>query len=114
MNDCKPHNSHKLHHTALSYHHFTDGHSFDFDNAMIIDMETNWKKRFLSETLNIKLNSNSINFKIDTQQLNIIYSGLLHKKDNGGLNTFVRTIYGFKFGIFIHMLVRCTWSLSYE
>ena len=77
INDCRIVNAHKPNRTALSSHHFSTEHTFNFDDVKVLDTEGNARKRFLSESLYIKLHENSINFKSDTQYLSTIYSGLL-------------------------------------
>jgi hypothetical protein len=54
-------------------------HSFDFDNVKILDTESCWKKRLISEMINIKLQDNAINIKEDTQKLNNHYTKLLNR-----------------------------------
>ena len=76
-NDCCVKHAHKPNSTALAYHHFSKGHNFDFDNTEIVTIESNHRKRFISELLHIKHNNNSVNFNSDTQSFNAIYSGLL-------------------------------------
>jgi len=79
-NDCNITNINKVNKTALATHHFKEeNHNFDFDNARIVDRENNWLKRNISEMIQIELNTNNINFKTDTQNLNPHYKNLLLK-----------------------------------
>ena len=54
-------------------------HEFDFDNAIIVDVEQDWKRRTLSEMLFINHDSNSINKKENINNLSNTYKKLLHK-----------------------------------
>lgn len=54
-------------------------HKFDFENTRILDRESNWRKRLISEMVNIKLQDNSINIKEDTQKLSNHYTQLIKK-----------------------------------
>ena len=76
--DCRQANSHKLNRTALAYHHFNEGHTFEFGDTKILDIETNYRKRLISEMLHIKRTPLCVNFKTDTKDLSIIYTGLFH------------------------------------
>ena len=76
-NDCNDKNAHKPNRTALANHHFTYGHNFNFDSATIIHTENNSKKRYIAESIKILLEPNKVNFKSDTQDLSLIYAGLL-------------------------------------
>lgn len=52
-------------------------HDFDWDNAKILDYESNWKKRTILEMIHIKSNCHTINKKEDAFSLNRIYFPLL-------------------------------------
>lgn len=54
-----------------------ENHSFDWNNARILDREKNYHKRKLSESIHINCFSNTINKKEDTQFLNRIYRNIL-------------------------------------
>ena len=75
--DCRLSRAHIPNRTALSSHHFATGHAFDFESVQILDRESNTKKRYFSESLNIKIHDGAVNFQMDTQFINTIYSGLL-------------------------------------
>ena len=77
VSDCGTHNRNKKNKTALAQHHFSEGHKLDFDSVSILDIESNYKKRYISEALHIKSTRNVMNFKTDTQNLSVIYAGLL-------------------------------------
>ena len=79
---CNAININKSERTALADHHFKEGHNLDFNNYSILDIENNYKKRLISEMINIKIN-NSINKKADTDNLSKVYDILInqiHKK----------------------------------
>ena len=77
INDCKSKNSDKPNRTALSHHHFNHNHRFDFDSPTVLHTERNTIKRYLAETVCTRLENNSVNFRTDTQDLSVIYAGLL-------------------------------------
>jgi len=52
-------------------------HSFDWDNIEILDTESNYYKRAVSEMLHIKEQSNSINAQKDTELLDNAYFDIL-------------------------------------
>ena len=63
---------------VINEHMTEHKHTFDFDNAEILDTENIWKKRLVSEMIHIKLQDNSINVKEDTQQLSQFYNNILY------------------------------------
>lgn len=78
--DCKITNFNKTEKTALATHHFENNHQFDFDNTKILDKESNFRKRNLSEMIFITLNNNkTVNLRSDTQFLSTLYKGILYK-----------------------------------
>ena len=54
------------------------GHNFNFDKVQILDKESCYKKRILSEMLHINSCNNTINKKEDTQFLNRSYFNILN------------------------------------
>lgn len=54
-------------------------HDFDWDHVEILDKETNYSKRLISEMLHIKEQHNSINRQTDTELLPITYLPTLNK-----------------------------------
>lgn len=74
--DCRNGNYLNKDKTALATHHFDTGHNFQFDKTTILDYETNWWKRNVSEMVFIKLHD-TVNLRTDTQQLSAIYSNIL-------------------------------------
>jgi len=61
-------------------------HNFNWKNVRIIDIESNYNKRLISETLHIKEQLNGINFKKDTESLDDIYVYLLNLIANNNKN----------------------------
>ena len=75
--DCKDINRNKTEKTALAHHHFATNHNFDFSKVTILDHESHFLKRNVSEMIHISLN-NTVNCRTDTQGLNVIYSHILN------------------------------------
>ncbi|CAG5077204.1 Protein of unknown function [Cotesia congregata] len=75
---CEEKNKDKENQTALAAHHFSSDHNFDFENVKIIDSESNWWKRNISEMVQICLHD-TVNCKPDTENLNCMYHGLIEK-----------------------------------
>lgn len=63
--------------TALAKHSVEMLHNFNFNEPKILSFETNLNKRLITESLEIKKNKNSINFKTDIDNLNAIYFNLV-------------------------------------
>ena len=57
-------------------------HVFDWDNITILDKESNFKKRLISEMVHINSHDNTLNKKEDVDKLNGIYRSLLFKIQN--------------------------------
>ena len=53
-----------------------NSHNFDFDNVVILDRESNYKKRIVSEMFHINSYNDTINRKEDVQFLNSQYKSL--------------------------------------
>jgi hypothetical protein len=65
--------------TALVQHAYKNLHTFNFDNAKILHVESNNKKLVFSEMLHIQDNKHSVNIKTDTQNLSNSYKAIIHK-----------------------------------
>jgi hypothetical protein len=66
--------------TALSEHHFQydPKHNFDFDNTKILDYESNFQKRNISEMTQIMLKKDqTVNHRTDTNNISHQYSNIL-------------------------------------
>ena len=57
----------------VSLHRVENKHEFDWKNTSVLDMESNYKKRLVSEMIYLKSNHNSINKKDDIQNLSTMY-----------------------------------------
>ena len=53
-----------------------NNHKFDWEGTLILDKETHYKKRLLSEMLYINSFNNTINKLADTKKLNHIYKSI--------------------------------------
>ena len=63
---------------AVVYQHTKNfSHEFDWNNVKIIDYESNYKKRIISEMIHIKCNKHNVNKKEDVKFLNSSYVPLL-------------------------------------
>ena len=73
-------NEHRKHNNpeAVVYQHITNfSREFDWNNVKIIDYESNYKKRLISEMIHIKCNKYNVNKKEDVKFLNSSYVPLL-------------------------------------
>ena len=64
---------------VINEHSHLHGHTFNFKDTKILDLESNWHKRILSEMLHINLQDKPINKKEDTQNLQNIYIPILNE-----------------------------------
>jgi hypothetical protein len=64
-------------HSVVTEHILEYNHSFDWDNVRILDTESNYRKRLISEMLHIKEQKNGINLMKDTELLNDTYFNIL-------------------------------------
>ena len=69
-------------HSVISAHILNEHHSFDWDNVRILDSETNYYKRLISEMLHIKEQKNGLNLNKDTELLSESYFDILEKLAN--------------------------------
>lgn len=63
---------------ALATHSIQLGHVFDYDGIKVLTTENDYRKRLFLEMAYINKYKNCINFKTDTDQLNIIYTNILN------------------------------------
>jgi len=63
--------------SVITEHMIELSHSFDWNNVKILDMETNYFKRSVSEMLHIREQRNGINAKKDTELLDDSYNYVL-------------------------------------
>jgi hypothetical protein len=64
-------------HSVVSDHIINCDHTFDWDHASILDKETNYHKRLVSEMIHIREQNNSINLMKDTELLDKSYLSIL-------------------------------------
>lgn len=77
ISDCRNMNVNKKNQTALTMHHFDLHHNCEFDRFEILDKETNWLKRNISEIIFIRVNE-TVNKRTDTNNLSILYYKILN------------------------------------
>ena len=65
--------------SALALHHINTGHGFDFNNAKILERDSNYYSRLFLKMSHINKTKNEINFKSDTQQISNIYCNILNQ-----------------------------------
>ena len=70
-------------HSVVTEHIIKENHSFDWDNTRILDIEKNFYKRLISETIHIKEQKNSINLNKDTELLDCAYFDILKELSVG-------------------------------
>jgi len=63
--------------SVITEHILQHSHSFDWESVRILDTETNFYKRSVSEMLHIKEQSNGLNAQKDTELLDNAYSDIL-------------------------------------
>jgi len=63
--------------SVIIEHRLKYAHDFDWNNVEILDEETHFNKRFISEMIYIKKQINSLNLQQDTDLLNPIYSDII-------------------------------------
>ena len=69
-------------HSVISEHIIDCGHSFDWNKVSILDSESNFHKRIISEMIHIKEQKNGINSNKDTELLDNSYFDLLGELAN--------------------------------
>jgi len=69
----------KSKHSVLTEHALNYNHNFDWNNIKILDSESNYNKRLVSEMLHIKEQKNGINSQKDTEFLNESYFCILNE-----------------------------------
>lgn len=58
-------------HKPISKHYYNFNHSFDFENAKTLDKELLYNKRIISEMMFKENHDNTVNNKLDTENLNM-------------------------------------------
>ncbi|KYM96629.1 hypothetical protein ALC62_12676 [Cyphomyrmex costatus] len=65
--------------SVITEHRLQHGHDFRWNEVEILDEESNYRKRIVSEMINIKKQKNSLNLQIDTENLHETYIPLINK-----------------------------------
>lgn len=65
--------------TTLNHYLLQQNHSFDWEKTRILDKESNYSKRIISEMINIKKQKNGINLNKDTESLDAAYFDIIKK-----------------------------------
>ena len=69
-------------HSVVSEHIIIEKHAFDWDNVKILDIESNYHKRLISEMIHIKEQKHGINNNTDTDLLDNAYFDILDEIAN--------------------------------
>lgn len=69
-------------HSVVTDHILQNNHTFDWEKVRILDIESNFNRRIISEMINIKEQKNGINLNKDTDMLDESYFDLLGKLAN--------------------------------
>ncbi|EZA55680.1 hypothetical protein X777_04189 [Ooceraea biroi] len=64
--------------SVISTHRLSSGHDFDWDDVQILNKEGSYKKRLVSEMVNIKRQLKSLNLQNDTEFLSDDYLPILN------------------------------------
>ena len=77
------HRNHIRHKTSvrsvITEHRLQFDHDFQWDKVKILDEEPCYRKRLISEMLNIKKQKNSLNLQTDTKGLHKVYLPIINK-----------------------------------
>jgi hypothetical protein len=65
--------------SAISEHRIQKNYTFDWENVEILDFESNYNKRLISEMIHINEQQNGINLKTDTDLLNDCYIPIFNR-----------------------------------
>lgn len=60
-------------HSVVTEHMLQCNHSFDWENVRVLDTESNYYKRLISEMIHIKSQKISINLQKDSENLNDVF-----------------------------------------
>jgi len=66
-------------HSVITNHRMEFNHDFEWENPIILDKETHYYRRLISEMIFIKLQNNSLNLQTDTEVLEHVYVEILNK-----------------------------------
>jgi len=70
-------NSNQL--SVITNHRQNFNHDFDWNNVKVLDEETNYKKRLISEMIHIKKQKHGLNSQNDTELLDSLYHDLVQQ-----------------------------------
>ncbi|KYM94591.1 hypothetical protein ALC62_14781, partial [Cyphomyrmex costatus] len=65
--------------SVITEHRLQHGYDFRWNEVEILDKESNYRKRIVSEMINIKKQKNSLNLQTDTENLHETYIPLINK-----------------------------------
>ncbi|KYN15935.1 hypothetical protein ALC57_11828 [Trachymyrmex cornetzi] len=65
--------------SVITEHRLQTSHDFDWDNIKILDKESIWNKRLLSEMIHIKKQKHGLNLQNDTHSMDPLYDSLFTK-----------------------------------
>jgi len=66
-------------HSVITEHRLECNHDFDWDNPTILDKEKQYYRRLISEMINIKIHSGTINLQSDTELLQQLYFEIFNR-----------------------------------
>jgi len=66
-------------HSVITEHRMNFNHEFEWENPRILDKETQYYRRLISEMIFIKLQNNSLNLQTDTEVLEHVYVEILNR-----------------------------------
>jgi len=65
--------------SVITNHRINFNHEFNWDNVKVLDEETNYKKRLISEMIHIKKQKCGLNSQKDTELLDLLYHDLVQQ-----------------------------------
>ncbi|KYN07135.1 hypothetical protein ALC62_01943, partial [Cyphomyrmex costatus] len=65
--------------SVVSGHRLHHSHDFDWDDTQILDVESSYNRRIISENIHIKLQKNGLNIQNECDSLNHTYNDILDK-----------------------------------
>jgi len=74
-------NKKTVNHSVITEHRLEFNHDFDWDNSTILDIEKLYYGRLISEMINIKTHSSTINLQSDTEPLQHSYCESFNRKN---------------------------------
>jgi len=66
-------------HSVITEHGLGCNHDFDWDNPIILDKEKQYYRRLISEMINIRIHSDTINLQSDTELLQHSYCEIFNR-----------------------------------